>query len=383
MNACPGSLAPTSVNRGSQFRRMMDRYGGIPLVAFLGLIRRRRQLPDVPSKIALLNTAAIGDTVLMSGPISDLRDRYSRARLILLAGPSNYEAGGLLKNIERVVKLDVFNPMRAVAVVRKEQPDLLIDFGPWPRVNALIAACSNALCTIGFKTRGEHRHFAYDIAVEHSPHLHELANFRQLARAAGADAYHAPSLGHTPRKHTTGCPSFVVFHLWPGGAGSSHKEWPLNRWKELGEIFLGDGYEVVLSGSKGQFGANEQFIASFASLDRKNIKNIAGISLDDLTSKLLGADLVVSVNTGVMHIADALGVPLVSLSGPTNARRWGPVSSTSISLESPLSGCGYLNLGFEFPRNPPDCMKAITLDTVIAACRSQLRGRMAERRQFV
>jgi ADP-heptose:LPS heptosyltransferase len=89
---------------------------------------------------------------------------------------------------------------------------------------------------------------------------------------------------------------------------------------------------------------------------------------------------VVSVNTGIMHMADALSGSLVALHGPTNARRWGPVSTTSISLESPLPGAGYLDLGFEFPRQVPDCMKALSFDTVLTACRAALNHKRPSRR---
>ena len=79
-------------------------------------------------------------------------------------------------------------------------------------------------------------------------------------------------------------------------------------------------------------------------------------------------------------MADALSPSLVALHGPTNPRRWGPLSATSIALESPLPGSGYLDLGFEFPRQVPECMKALSLDTVLSACRAALRQTKASRR---
>jgi hypothetical protein len=79
-------------------------------------------------------------------------------------------------------------------------------------------------------------------------------------------------------------------------------------------------------------------------------------------------------------MADALSASLVALHGPTNARRWGPLKATSISLESPMPGAGYLDLGFEFPRRVPDCMTALTFDAVLIACRTALR-RMRSSRQ--
>jgi len=372
-----------SSGRGSKGRRLLDRYAGIPLVAAAGLLRKKRNLPSHPGRIALLNTAAIGDTILMSAVVADLRDRYSDAELILLAGPSNHEVAHLVPELDLVVLLDIFNPMNAIRQARQQDPTILLDFGPWPRLNSIIAAFSGASFIAGFKTRGQYRHFAYDIAVEHLSSQHELENFRRLVRAADAEPRHMPSLRWGSRscvKGLRGRRGYVILHMWPGGTGSSHKEWPQNRWQALAEALVHEGYGIGLTGSREQFELNEELIARVNPFARTSLANIAGCNFSDLANELHRADLVVSVNTGIMHMADALSASLVALHGPTNARRWGPVSATSISLESPLPGAGYLDLGFEYPRQVPDCMNALSFDTVLSACHTALRHKRPSRR---
>jgi ADP-heptose:LPS heptosyltransferase len=383
---CAATEGRSSSGRGSKVRRLLDRYAGIPLVAAASLLRKKRDLPSHPERIALLNTAAIGDTVLMSAVIADLRERYSEAKLILLAGPSNHGVAHLIPKLDLVVLLDIFNPIHAIRQTRQQDPTVLLDFGPWPRLNSIIAAFSGARFIAGFKTRGQHRHFAYDVAVEHSPSQHELDNFRRLVRAADAEPRHMPSLRcdpGSPIRGLRGPRGYVILHMWPGGAGSSHKEWPQHRWQALAEALVHDGYGVALTGSHEQFRLNEELIAGADPSVGSSLANIAGCNFFDLANELHQADLVVSVNTGIMHMADALSASLVALHGPTNARRWGPLSATSISLESPLPGCGYLDLGFEFPRQPPDCMKALSFDTVLSACRTALRQTNSLRRDNV
>lgn len=386
MNAHSSRLAATSnasPGRGSKGRRLLDRYAGIPVVAAAGLLRTKRRLPSHPERIALLNTAAIGDTILMSAIVADLRDRYSQAELILFAGPSNHEVAHLIPELDLVVLLDIFNPMNAIRQARRYDLGVLLDFGPWPRLNSIIAAFSGARFIAGFKTRGQYRHFAYDVAVEHLSSQHELDNFRRLVRAADAEPRHMPSLRWGSRSTVQGLRGrrgYVILHMWPGGTGSSHKEWPQYRWQALAEALVHDGYGIALTGSPEQFGLNEELIARVDPFARASMANIAGCNFSDLANELHRADLVVSVNTGVMHMADALSASLVALHGPTNARRWGPVSPTSISLESPLPGSGYLDLGFEYPRQVPDCMSALSFDTVLTACRAALRHKRPLRR---
>ena len=385
MKAWSPFIAPrtsTSSVRGSNALRMVDRYVGIPLVAAAGLLRKKHRLPSHPKRIALLNTAAIGDTVLMSAAVADLRDRYRHAELILLAGPSNYQAAHLIPDLDLVLLLDIFNPIHAIRQIRRQDLAVLLDFGSWPRLNSLLAAFSGAQFIAGFKTRGQFRHFAYDVAIEHSSAQHELENFRRLVRAVDAETRHMPSLRygfHSPIKSLQGRRGYVILHMWPGGTGSSHKEWPQHRWQALAEALVHDGYAVAFTGSREQFELNEELIARIEPSVQLSIANIAGCNFAELAYELHRADLVVSVNTGVMHMAAVLSASLVALHGPTNARRWGPLSATAISLESPMPGAGYLDLGFEFPHQVPDCMTALTFDAVLTACRTALRRKRSRR----
>jgi ADP-heptose:LPS heptosyltransferase len=229
---------------------------------------------------------------------------------------------------------------------------------------------AGAKFTVGFRTPGEHRHHGYDIAVDHGSDVHELENYRRLVRAIGVDPSHLPSLGKIGLRDRSGpCDAGpIVFHMWPGGSGAELKEWPPERWLTAADLLIKDGRQLVLTGSPEQHPLNESFISSLSPSVRRAVRNVAGQSLTETARILAQASLVVSVNTGIMHMAAAVQVPLVALHGPTNVERWGPISDRAISVISPLAGCGYLNLGFEYPRrHPPACMNAISIDTVLSA----------------
>ena len=89
--------------------------------------------------------------------------------------------------------------------------------------------------------------------------------------------------------------------------------------------------------------------------------------LDELLDVLAGADCVVSVNTGVMHMAAAVGAPTVGLNGPTSELRWGPLGRNAVSVNSELPGCGYLDLGWEYRGRREDCMQGIPVEAVLTA----------------
>jgi len=349
----------------------LDRYAGIPAIATLGHLRRKRALPSKTETIGLLRTVAIGDTVLMSAIIADLRSAFPRASLIFFAGPSNFEIAGMLDGLDRVVKVPIHNLAAGLRAVRSVPVDIMIDFGSWPRLDALLTLFSRASFTIGFRTPGQHRHYGYDLTVGHSSEVHEIENYRQLVRALGVETVNGPIL-RTPQVGVVPANDYAVFHLWPGGKLSKLKQWPLESWVRLVEEFTGWGTEVVLTGAPSDRGCNDALIECVPHPVRSLVRNGAGLSLQETAAALAHSRLVVSVNTGVMHMAAALGVPLVALHGPTSSKRWGPISEKAIIVDSPLDGCGYLNLGWEYPAQPPACMKCISYETVRDACRGLL-----------
>jgi lipopolysaccharide heptosyltransferase III len=363
--------------RGNYYARLIDRYVGITAILALGAFQRRRKLPSTPQHIGLLNSAAVGDTILMSGPVADLHAHHPDARITIVSGPSNYDTACLVAYVDSVVKLPIFKPASSLRLIRAQQCDLLLDFGPWCRLNAVLATLSGARCVVGFRTPGEVRHFGYDLVAEHSCNVHELENHRRLVRALGIQAYHPPSL-----RHHIGLPNlksksihepYVVCHLWPGGSAARQKEWPVERWVTLAECFSRHGYRVAFTGSANQYALNEAVIVRLAPSLRPLARNVAGVALIETLRVLANATLTVSVDTGIAHMAGALDAPLVALYGPSKAERWGPVGKRTVIVESPLASAGYLNLGFETPRNPPPCMEAISYESVRAACENLLQ----------
>lgn len=364
--------------RGNSLLRRADRLVGVPLVFLLGLLRRRRRLPAPPASVGLLKTSAIGDTVLLSGIVADLRQALPDARLVFFAGADN---AGLLLTVEGLderVTLPVGRPLRAIAELRRHRVDVLLDLGSWPRIDAVLAACSGSGCTVGFRTPGQRRHHAHDVVVDHLDSLHELENYRRLAGALGVPGTHAPRLRAPGAWPVDELPRpYVVLHLFAGGYRSELREWPDERWRELAAALEARGYGLVLTGAEHERERAAAFAAS-CELPAGRIVDLAGrLSLPAVLDVVAGSECVVTVNTGLMHIAAAAGVPTVALNGPTSERRWGPVGEACVSVNSRYEGCGFLNLGGEYEGRREDCMEGISVDDVLAAADGLVRAREA------
>lgn len=362
--------------RGNRFFRLLDRGIGIPMIGILRLFKRKKSFGGKVHSVGILKTAAIGDTVLISAIAADLRKKYPAARIIFFAGGSNFEFAKTIGEFTEVILLPVNNPLKAIKLIREYPFDVFLDFGPWPRLDAILTFFSKSAFTVGFKTAGQRRHFLYDQTAAHSNTRHEMENFRNLAGIIGLNSATLPRLtvdAGESRDILQGKRPFVVFHPWPGGVKSYLKEWPLQNWAELAQRMMRAGYHVFITGAPADLEKSQQ-IVNMIEGRVANITSLAGkISLSAAIALLSQADLMVSVNTGIMHIGAALDIPLIALHGPTSPRRWGPLGKKSVIISAGIPGCGYLNLGFEYPPDPPDCMGAITVEEVFGRAKSILQ----------
>ncbi len=353
--------------RGNPALRLADRFAGPPLLWLLGATPRRRQ-PAAFQRIGVLRTAAIGDTLLLTGPLRDLRDTHPNADIVLITGDHNAGAGAMVAgSLARHLVIPPASPVKATAIIRRERLDLLIDTGAWPRLDALVTALSAARFRIGFRTAGQHRHFAYDLAVDHSPQRHEIDNFRALFAAVGVAARNQPVLSreNLPPVETPGQP-FIVFHPWSSGYRGHIKEWPVERWVHLAQRLGTRVPLVVVTGSSSQENQSRALAEAISATGVRATVS-AGLPFAQLASLLCHSVAVVTVNTGVMHLSAQLSVPTISLEGPTPPARWGPVGPRVATVVSSYPGCGYLNLGFEYHGERTDCMEGITVQAVEAA----------------
>ncbi|MFH0954258.1 MAG: glycosyltransferase family 9 protein [Verrucomicrobiota bacterium] len=368
-----------------RFHRFIDKWFGSALLFLLGVIFfRKRPVPKSVRSIVLIKSDGIGDLVMVTAVVRDLRAALPGAQIILLCGPFNYPLASLLAGFDRIVCLKLSNPLRAVLELRRLKPDVCVDLGEWSRIEALIAFASGARWTVGFRTPRQFRHFAFDLALPHRRDQHEMENFKSLVQPLGIPTPHQPAIELTAeasaaaegKKPATESP-YAVLHLWSGSATWSHlKEWPFDRWRELARWLNGEGCAVYLTGSRAD-GERAEGFTSQCTWPGVRIRSIAGLDFLALIQLLKHASIVVSIDTSITHMAGALGTPVLSLHGPSSSKRWGPVGARAEAIDSTCPGSGYMNWGAD--SNPRlarlPCMEAITVGDVIGKVESMWKGR--------
>jgi ADP-heptose:LPS heptosyltransferase len=367
----------------------MDYWLGIPVLNALATVRRNRSWPasDV-ERVGVMCSPALGDTLLFSAAVRDLRMHFDAAaevsgpvELIHFCMRENLAAAELVPGIDRRVVINLKKLGETVRAMRAEQLDVLLDFSAWQRLTAFYSMMAGARFTVGFRTAGQHRGRGYDLAVEHRNDCHEVENFHALLREAGIAAGSEPRLTipEVAADPLAGESDVVVFHPWASGAQSWIREWPKGRWVELAQRIRSAETIFAVTGGPADLPRCVALVERMVAAGLRAVPYLSPDGFASLSHLLMKSRVVVSVNTGVMHLAAILGAPTVSLNGPTANHRWGPRGKHAMGVQPADGSGGYLNLGFEFDGQPQDVMEKIEVDAVVSAIESVGLRRAAER----
>ena len=119
------------------------------------------------------------------------------------------------------------------------------------------------------------------------------------------------------------------------GAGWGAKRWPADRYGAIVEDLAGRGAIVLINAGPGEEALAEAVIAS-TSRSNENVSVIQS-SLAQLVALTRRVSLVIGGDTGPVHLASALGKPVIGIFGPTDPRRNGPFGSRFRVLRNPES----------------------------------------------
>lgn len=155
----------------------------------------------------------------------------------------------------------------------------------------------------------------------------------------------------------------VVIH--PCVRHAPSHEWLPERFTELAKILTEKyKYRIIFSGSEKDINTIDKITTN---LDKNSYLNLAGkTSIQELFALIQRADLVISVDTGAMHIAAALKTPVIALFGAGNPKVWSPYSenSTVIYKNQVCTSCMKLKCPHKGEKEK-ECMKAIQVHDIL------------------
>ncbi|MBC8324477.1 MAG: glycosyltransferase family 9 protein [Verrucomicrobia subdivision 3 bacterium] len=222
--------------------------------------------------------------------------------------------------------------------LHRERFDVVLDLQGLAR-SAAFGWISRAGFTIGLHQHREGAAAAYDISVERpSPHAHAVDWCRAVLPHLGLEN-HDDFEWMPPRDEPLpeGCdPGRRWLALCPG-ARWDNKRWPTKSFETLTRNLLmeqGDLRVVVLGGEE-----DSEIGARLGAIGARCVDKTGQTTLPEMVEWIRSSEAMVTNDTGPMHVAAALGKPVVALFGPTDPRRTGPYHARGTVLQATGMNC--------------------------------------------
>jgi ADP-heptose:LPS heptosyltransferase len=297
-----------------------------PLLLTLGLLRHRERRPPAPSRVSrllVIRTDRIGDMALTTPALVDLRAHFRKAEITVLApiGPL-----AILKEHPAVDRL--------VPLVGRRLPpelasrfDLVIDFTPDESLRgALLARATRSRVRVGFRAAGRQACFSLRGArAEKRRHVLDLN--RDLLESLGVPAKTVTPVLYlsTEERGAAGARLAACGAAAPRVAVHPGGHYPSQRWspERFAELITsltercGAACIVVT-------GPDEQDLARRICDATPDALSAGALSIREMMALVASCDLFVGNNSGPLHLAGALGVPTVSVMGPSDPMRFAP-----------------------------------------------------------
>jgi ADP-heptose:LPS heptosyltransferase len=364
----------------------------------------RRRPAQAPRRILLLRLERIGDLLMSLGAIAAVRRLAPHAEIDLVVGRWNAEIARLLPSVTQVEVVDApwlvrGEPGSDYATLRRHahawrhrQYDLAINFEGDIRSHGLMAL-SGARRRVGFAMAGGGP-LLTDV-VPHDASRHVAANSLALVERAfdlapgtlpGPPAPEALADARLPLPERAASaaraglaqiaggtlPSRLVALHAPGGR--QIKQWAPERFADAGiRIARELGAAIVLTGGPGDASVVDSVEATLKQAGVTTLRVQGTVDLVILAGVLQQCQLLLTGDTGPMHLAAAVGTPVVAVFGPSMPWRYAPLVAEHriVRVDLPCSPCNRIRLPPErCVGHVPDCLEGVTVDAVVMAARS-------------
>ncbi|HOW19649.1 MAG TPA: lipopolysaccharide heptosyltransferase II [Phycisphaerae bacterium] len=343
-------------------------------------------------RILIIKPSSLGDVAHALPVLNGLRHRHPRARISWLIATGCRE---LLQGHPQIDELIPFDRkrygqmagslrisgefMEFVSSLRDRRFDLVIDLQGLFR-SGFLAWASGAKTRIGFARAREFAWLFYSHRVPPGdPDEHAVMRYYRVAPMLGFADVPIEFRLHVPPEARASAESLLAdaavgpgerFALVTPGARWETKIWPAGKIAAVCEyLYRVRGLKIVLAGGPGEM-ADCRAVAAAAGVPTGNL--CGRTSLRDLIALIDASSILISNESGPMHVAVALGRPVAGVVGPTNPRRNGPFSTNSriVRHALPCSPC-YLKKLSQC-RHGHACMRGVEAAEVIEAVEALL-----------
>jgi heptosyltransferase-2 len=335
--------------------------------------------PGHVRKILVRSTNWIGDAVMTTPALGAIRAAFPSSEIVLAANPAVAELMSPHPSCDRVIVYDKKGPHGGMVglwkfsrLVSKERFDLAILFQNAIEA-AIIARLAGIKMRAGYNTDGRGMLLTHAVRItKEARKLHHTQYYTSMLEALGISPADRRVCLQCTNQEMRWAESVLGPGRWaainPGAAYGSAKRWYPERFGQVADALSSEfGLKSVLVGGPGEAGISQEIEAGMRT---KPLNLIGRTSVRQLLAVLSSVELVVTNDSGPMHIASAFDRPIVALFGPTDHSTTSPLCSRSILVrkETECAPC----LKRQCPTDHR-CMTGIFVNDVLDAVMTLMR----------
>jgi heptosyltransferase II len=320
-----------------------------------------------PFRILIRSNNWLGDAVMSVPAVRAIKNGRPDAHVTIAAPMRIAPMWKLIPEVDAILPLPNSSLIRAVSLQRRQPAfDAAILFPNSLRV-ALESWLGGIPRRVGY--RGHCRKWLLNQIVPEprkaGPLEHHSLRFLRIARDCGAETSNVEH--RISNVQVAVSPERLKIGLCPGAEYGPAKRWFPERFAEVAKkINAQSSAQWILFGTKKDAAMGDQIAAAISD---HCVNRIGHTTLDQLINELRECRLLLTNDTGTMHLAALLGVPVVAIFGSTEPALTGPIGNAHIILRHHVecSPCCLRECPIDFR-----CMKAVTTEEVVDAVRSIL-----------
>ncbi len=348
-------------------------------------------------KILVLALQGIGNTLLVFPMIQCLRRDFPESSIdVVLTTKGAYELAAMNKDIDNIIRIDFSwkSLFSTISQIRKGTYDVAVATFPPAYGNDFMMFFGRAKIKIGIpdnRLLGKLFRWSYSDVLKITKETHDKNQNLRLSGhfAACPENSLDPILdiGDFDNKwamHYLKSTSFnndgPFIGIQPGSGNGMHlKRWPARNFARLCEILVSKyRATVIFFGEKD----NNELLLDISRLTKNTAHIVCGEKFSNVCAIIKKCDLFISNDSGLMHVAAALGTPVIAIFGPTDYKRTGPCGTGHVVIKSDTSCAPCYTLKtrrLKCLKKTSECMKSIPVEKVLNVVENHLDVKYSRR----
>ncbi len=333
-------------------------------------------------RILIFRSGALGDVLMTTPLIRSIRKKYPKSHITYLTGNWSKNAVKNNRNIDELITFDdsiiikkkVWQLLKLISNIRKKKFDtaFILDKSRW---FGLLVKFAGVKERIGFDRTGEGRHNTKNTIFEGEKH--EIDYYMDIAKLIDADTKDKSLDFLIPGEDKKFADEFIkkikdikssIIGIAPGGAKNPGQElaikrWPIEYYAELADE-LGKNATILIFGGKDDNKIAEKMINL---MKAKPVDLTGKLTLEKSVALMKKCKLMITHDSGPMHLAIAADIPTISIFGPTDPKRFGYISKKDkIVTPKNLKCCPCYDIYGSYKKcEDNQCMESIKVNDVL------------------